>query len=155
VAYVILGIVFFPAGIWLNGVDHDLEGKRSVPTHLFSSEHFCRGVVKDNAMNPSTFKLARFSLLRTPRSIMEEERVSLKERLNGMERAAILEALKATGWIKAKAARELGMTERMIGYKIKKYGIGKEGGTREEIQGLEETRGETSAHYHKGGKEPQ
>jgi Nif-specific regulatory protein len=51
---------------------------------------------------------------------MEENRVSLKEKLSGMERAAILEALEAAGWVKAGAARELGMTQRMIGYKIKK-----------------------------------
>jgi transcriptional regulator with GAF, ATPase, and Fis domain len=105
------------------------------------------GRLKDKPMNQGTSGLAWFSLFRTPRSIMEEERVSLKEKLSGMERAAILEALKAAGWVKAKAARELGMTERMIGYKIKKYGIGKEG--------LEDTRGETSAHYHKGGRRPQ
>jgi hypothetical protein len=92
---------------------------------------------------------------------MEEERVSPKERLSGMERAAILEALKAAGWVKARAAGEPRMTQLIIGYKmtigykIRKHGIGNEGGTREIDEGLEDTRGETSAHYHKGGRRPQ
>ncbi len=46
--------------------------------------------------------------------------------MNKLERAAIIEALEETGWVKARAARALGITERMIGYKIKKYGISKE-----------------------------
>ncbi|MEC4685239.1 MAG: helix-turn-helix domain-containing protein [Nitrospirota bacterium] len=49
--------------------------------------------------------------------------VSLKDKVEEMEREEIIRALKETGWIKAKAARVLGITERMIGYKIKKYGI--------------------------------
>jgi len=51
---------------------------------------------------------------------------SLKEKINEMEREEILHALKACSWVMAKAARQLGITERMIGYKIKKYGIKRE-----------------------------
>jgi transcriptional regulator with GAF, ATPase, and Fis domain len=51
---------------------------------------------------------------------------SLKEKIREMEREEILNALKECRWIMARAARRLGITERMIGYKIKKYGIGKE-----------------------------
>ena len=51
---------------------------------------------------------------------------SLKDKVNEMEREEILHALKTCSWIMAKAARQLGITERMIGYKIKKYGIKKE-----------------------------
>ena len=42
-----------------------------------------------------------------------------------MEREAILNALKKYNWVMAKAARQLGITERMIGYKVKKYNIQK------------------------------
>lgn len=48
---------------------------------------------------------------------------SLKEKIGEMERDEIIAALKESNWIMAKAARRLGITERMIGYKIKKYGI--------------------------------
>jgi len=48
---------------------------------------------------------------------------SLKNRINEIEREEIIKALKECNWIMAKAARQLGITERMIGYKIKKYGI--------------------------------
>ncbi len=52
---------------------------------------------------------------------------SLKEQIRRMEQEAIVNALKESDWIMAKAARTLGITERMIGYKIKKYEIRKEG----------------------------
>ena len=51
---------------------------------------------------------------------------SLKDKLEDMEREAILMALKECNWIMAKAARQLGITERMIGYKVRKYNIQKE-----------------------------
>ena len=54
---------------------------------------------------------------------------SLKEQIREIEKAAIYRALRESDWIMAKAARKLGITERMIGYKIKKYGIKKEGAT--------------------------
>jgi Nif-specific regulatory protein len=52
---------------------------------------------------------------------------TLKDRVKEMEREEILNALRESRWIMAKAARKLGITERMIGYKIKKYGIRREG----------------------------
>lgn len=51
---------------------------------------------------------------------------SLKKRLEGFEKQAIIRALQESGWVKAEAARKIGITERMIGYKIKKYRIQKE-----------------------------
>ncbi|MBI5641613.1 MAG: hypothetical protein HZA17_14430 [Nitrospirae bacterium] len=48
---------------------------------------------------------------------------SLKNRIREMEREEIITALRDCNWIMARAARKLGITERMIGYKIKKYGI--------------------------------
>jgi len=56
---------------------------------------------------------------------------TLKEKVKEMEREAIVDALIECNWIMAKAARKLGITERMIGYKIKKYGI-KRGEDRQE-----------------------
>ena len=48
---------------------------------------------------------------------------TLKDKINEMEREAILKALDECHWVQARAARKLGITERKIGYKIKKYGI--------------------------------
>ncbi|OGW58527.1 MAG: hypothetical protein A2Z09_02605 [Nitrospirae bacterium RBG_16_43_8] len=51
---------------------------------------------------------------------------SLKEKINEIEREEIINALKECEWVMARAARKLGITERMIGYKIKKYAIMRE-----------------------------
>jgi transcriptional regulator with GAF, ATPase, and Fis domain len=48
---------------------------------------------------------------------------TLKDKIRELEREEIIKALKDSGWVMAKAARKLGITERMIGYKINKYGI--------------------------------
>jgi len=48
-----------------------------------------------------------------------------------MEREEIIKALKACNWVMARAAKTLGITERMIGYKIKKYKIRKGAGEEE------------------------
>ena len=51
---------------------------------------------------------------------------TLKDKIKDLERKAILVALEECDWIQAKAARRLGISERMIGYKMKKYGIRKD-----------------------------
>ena len=51
---------------------------------------------------------------------------SLREKIRDIEREEILHALRECRWVMAKAARMLGITERMIGYKIRKYGIERE-----------------------------
>ena len=48
---------------------------------------------------------------------------SLKDKIKLIEKEEILRALRDSRWVMAKAARQLGITERMIGYKIKKYGL--------------------------------
>jgi Nif-specific regulatory protein len=40
-----------------------------------------------------------------------------------MERREVETALKRHGWVQARAARELGLTQRQVGYRIKKYGL--------------------------------
>ncbi|MDA8215688.1 MAG: hypothetical protein M0Z64_10500 [Nitrospiraceae bacterium] len=66
---------------------------------------------------------------------------SLKDRVKEIEREEIINALKECDWVMARAARKLGITERMIGYKIKKYGIRKEGekdSSQEEVDSRQE-----------------
>jgi Nif-specific regulatory protein len=65
---------------------------------------------------------------------------TLKEQIREIEKDEIIRALGECNWVMARAARKLGITERMIGYKIKKYGIRKEGktGSSELSEGVKE-----------------
>lgn len=54
---------------------------------------------------------------------MENSGTSLKSRIEDLEKEEITRALKECGWVMARAAKRLGITERMIGYKIQKYGL--------------------------------
>ena len=54
---------------------------------------------------------------------MRKQESDLKQRIQEMEKEAILSALEECNWIMARAAKRLGITERMIGYKVNKYGI--------------------------------
>ena len=49
--------------------------------------------------------------------------VSLKNSIEKFEKEAIINALLECNYVMTRAAKKLGITERMIGYKIKKYGI--------------------------------
>ena len=51
---------------------------------------------------------------------------SLTEKIREIEKEEILNALRESEWVMSRAARKLGITERMIGYKIKKYRIKRE-----------------------------
>ncbi|MDR3089343.1 MAG: nif-specific transcriptional activator NifA [Desulfobulbaceae bacterium] len=48
-----------------------------------------------------------------------DERLSLHD----IEKAEVESALKRHGWVQARAAKELGITQRQMGYRIKKYGL--------------------------------
>ena len=49
--------------------------------------------------------------------------VTLKDKVKDVEMEEINSALKECNFVRARAARRLGITERMICYKIKIYGI--------------------------------
>jgi len=51
------------------------------------------------------------------------EGMTLEEEVEALERRRILAALRTTGHVQAKAARDLGITPRQLGYKMKKYDI--------------------------------
>lgn len=46
--------------------------------------------------------------------------------LRDMERQQVLSALNRHGWVQSRAARELGLTLRQIGYRIRKYGLSRD-----------------------------
>jgi two-component system response regulator AtoC len=50
-------------------------------------------------------------------------RLSLKERVGELEKELITDALKETDWVQTKAAKLLGISRRIIRYKMEKYGI--------------------------------
>lgn len=54
---------------------------------------------------------------------MNNAGTSLKDRIEEIEKEEIIKALKECNWVMARAAKRLGITERMIGYKIQKYGL--------------------------------
>lgn len=53
----------------------------------------------------------------------EEEGLSLTDKVKYMEKREIKKALDSCHGVKSKAARSLGITERMLSYKMKNYGI--------------------------------
>jgi len=48
---------------------------------------------------------------------------TLRDKIKKMEKEEIVSALRESNWVMARAAKRLGITDRMIGYKVKKYGI--------------------------------
>ncbi|GAH57103.1 unnamed protein product [marine sediment metagenome] len=58
-----------------------------------------------------------------PHLTLPSSRLSLKERVDGLEKELITNALVETGWVQTKAAKLLGITRRIIKYKMSKYGI--------------------------------
>ena len=54
---------------------------------------------------------------------MDLPRTLSGDSLEAIERREIEASLKRNGWVQVRAARELGLTQRQIGYRIKKYGL--------------------------------
>ena len=50
-------------------------------------------------------------------------RAPARKFLRDMEREQVESALIRHGWVQSRAARELGLTQRQMGYRIKKYGL--------------------------------
>jgi len=73
--------------------------------------------------------LARSAILH-PRDLPEEvvrnqgaDAGQLRERLEALERALLVEALEHSDWVQTQAAERLGISERVLRYKMGKYGI--------------------------------
>ncbi|MFZ5765173.1 MAG: nif-specific transcriptional activator NifA [Thermodesulfobacteriota bacterium] len=77
-----------------------------LPDHLFAPG----GGIRKEEVRPAPVGAAT-----APRSVGRA--------LKDMERAEIEAALKRHGWVQARAARELGLTQRQIGYRMKKLGL--------------------------------
>jgi Nif-specific regulatory protein len=60
-----------------------------------------------------------FSVSQLTTELKEVELDSLQE----MEKRGVVSALQRNNWIQSRAARELGITLRQMGYRIKKFGL--------------------------------
>ena len=58
-----------------------------------------------------------------PFTLKQDGGIGLRKIIAEVEKTYILKALEDVGWIQIKAAERLGISQRMLGYKIKKYGI--------------------------------
>ncbi len=65
--------------------------------------------------------------------IKDEQVISLKKTVEGLERRLIFDALNSCNWVIARASKKLDITERMLAYKMKKYNITKQKGVRTTI----------------------
>lgn len=87
-----------------------VEGDRltlgDLPANMVRSERPDRGVAEQTVKSP-----VGTSSPESPKS------------LHDIERFEIESALRRNGWVQIRAARELGLTERQIGYRIRKYGL--------------------------------
>ncbi len=70
-----------------------------------------------------SFKIKGYPVGTVLVSLVQDAMDTLKQKIQGIEREEIFNALRECNWVMARAARKLGITERMIGYKVMKYGI--------------------------------
>jgi len=54
-------------------------------------------------------------------SVRASTMVQRRKSLQDVEREQVEDALVRNGWVQARAARELGLTQRQIGYRMKKF----------------------------------
>ena len=62
-------------------------------------------------------------------------------KLEDMEKAELLDALKRNRWVQSRAAHDLGITLRKLGYRLKKYGLDRKGEERTPLPGERLTTG--------------
>ncbi len=89
--------------------DQDKVRVADLPSYMTAEPEFKASLSNSEIVQPPQFPPEK------ARRIMR----SLKD----IERQEIEESLRRHGWVQARAARELGLTQRQIGYRIKKYGL--------------------------------
>lgn len=70
--------------------------------------------------------ITKEDLVGVPSDEKDEKKSTMKSVIESIEKGMILDALKKSDWVQTKAASLLGLSERMLRYKMKKYGIEKE-----------------------------
>ena len=87
---------------------------------LAEHDHLTMQDLPDNMTVPET---PEQPLLANSQLIAPPNKFSSGESLKAIERREIEASLKRNGWVQIRAARELGLTQRQIGYRIKKHGL--------------------------------
>ncbi|NLX17983.1 MAG: sigma-54-dependent Fis family transcriptional regulator [Desulfobulbus sp.] len=130
------------------------QRKEDIPAlvHFFLNKYHSKAVIDDQAMSqltkysfPGNIRELEHILQRTItfarspviglRDLPAEVRTlqnqavegSLNARLTEVERQMIIEALDRSGWVQTRAAESLGISERVLRYKMEKLGIEKKG----------------------------
>ncbi len=99
-------------------MQHSFPGNiRELESAIERAVVFCEGRDIATADLPLDVKEAR------KEDIISDENLSLNEKVGHIEMQEIKKALNKTGGVKSKAARVLGITERILSYKMKHYGI--------------------------------
>ncbi len=99
-------------------MQHSFPGNiRELESAIERAVVFCEGSDITSADLPLDVKEAR------KEDIISDENLSLNEKVGHIEIQEIKKALNKTGGVKIKAARALGITERILSYKMKNYGI--------------------------------
>ncbi len=96
--------------------DRDTIVSRELPSYI---------TAEPEAEDP-TAPFCRIAVPSAGRSKLTSEPLPGKDKhksLKNMEKEEVVAALRRHGWVQARAARELGLTQRQMGYRIKKYGI--------------------------------
>jgi DNA-binding NtrC family response regulator len=83
----------------------------------------CSGGVIEVEDLPPALAAGRDRAILSGRRVRTESGLGVRDQLAEVERAAICEALEATGGNQTRAARELGLTRRALIYRMEKYGI--------------------------------
>ncbi len=99
-------------------MQHSFPGNiRELESAIERAMIFCEGSDITTADLPLDIKEAR------KEDVISDENISLNEKVGHIEIQEIKKALHKTGGVKSKAARVLGITERILSYKMKHYGI--------------------------------
>jgi two-component system NtrC family response regulator len=99
-------------------MQHSFPGNiRELESAIERAGVFCEGSDITTADLPLDVKEAR------KEDIISDENLSLNEKVGHIEIQEIKKALNKTSGVKSKAARVLGITERILSYKMKHYGI--------------------------------
>jgi two-component system NtrC family response regulator len=88
------------------------------PGNVRELENFCERIVLMRSGNSIDEALVAHHL-----AALAGDAVPATATLREIERAAVVDALRASGWNRSRAARRLGVPRHILLYRMKKYGI--------------------------------
>ncbi|MEW6267020.1 MAG: sigma-54 dependent transcriptional regulator [Thermodesulfobacteriota bacterium] len=110
------------------------ELKNTLDRAMVMSEN---GLITDIPVPPGVMAATKREILVDTAAISDSKTVSLDDRMRDLEKAMIIKALEANGGVQVKAAEALGINQRSLWHRIKKYGI--------DVQAIKATRTDVSS----------